>query len=99
MKEIKFEFKSNGEKVKVKAILDDSLTKLSKSKHNQATDIIPELYNEESSWALFFSISDTKSYEVELKLDAYGEKTLTPVKAITWENDIITDVQAVKIKH
>ena len=43
MKSIKCTFKSNGEDVTVTAIVNDELSELSKSKRNQATDIIGEL--------------------------------------------------------
>lgn len=38
-------------------------------------------------------------YEVELKFDiANRQKTLEPLKAITWKDDVINDVQLVTIK-
>jgi len=38
-------------------------------------------------------------YEVELKFDIENrQKTLEPIKAITWEDDVIFDVQSVTTK-
>lgn len=100
MKTIVCSFKSNGEDIKVTAVINDALTELSKSKKNQATDIIDDFMGEENQWALFFEINDKLGYEVQLKV-IDGEKTLKPVKAITWEGGedaVITDVQKVKVK-
>lgn len=99
MKTIKCSFLSNGEQVTVTAIINNELSELSSSKKNQATDIIDDFIMEEEVWCLFFEISDILSYEVQFKAKPEG-KTLTPVKAITWEGGedaVITDVQKVKV--
>lgn len=99
MKTIKCSFQSNGEQVSVTAIINDELSELSSSKKNQATDIIDDFIMEDNVWCLFFEITDTLSYEIEFKTKA-ERKTLTPVKAITWEGGadaVITDVQKVKV--
>ena len=101
MKSIKFTFKSNGEDVTVTAIINDELSELSKSKRNQATDIIDDFIKEDEVWCLFFEISPSLGYEIQFKVDKNGTKTLKPVKAITWEGGddaVITDVQNVTVK-
>ena len=42
MKTLQFNFKSNGENIQLSAIANDSLTELSKSKKNQATNILED---------------------------------------------------------
>lgn len=101
MKSIKCTFKSNGEDVTVTAIINDELSELSKSKRNQATDIIDDFIKEDEVWCLFFEISPSLGYEIQFKVDKNGTKTLKPVKAITWEGGedaVITDVQIVTVK-
>ena len=101
MKSIKCTFKSNGEDVTVTAIINDDLSELSKSKRNQATDIIDDFIKEDEVWCLFFEISPSLGYEIQFKVDKNGTKTLKPVKAITWEGGddaVITDVQNVTVK-
>lgn len=101
MKSIKCTFKSNGEDVTVTAIINDELSELSKSKRNQATDIIEDFIKEDEVWCLFFEISPSLGYEIQFKVDKNGTKTLKPVKAITWEggdDSVITDVQNVTVK-
>lgn len=101
MKTIQFTFKSNGENVKVTAVINDKLTELSKSKKNQATDIIEEDMYEGDAWALFFEANDNLGYEIQMKLDKNSCRTLIPIKAITWvggdDDSVIADVQKVKI--
>lgn len=101
MKSIKCTFKSNGEDVTVTAIVNDELSELSKSKRNQATDIIDDFIKEDEVWCLFFEISPSLGYEIQFKVDKNGTKTFKPVKAITWEGGddaVITDVQNVTVK-
>lgn len=101
MKSIKCTFKSNGEDVTVTAIVNDELSELSKSKRNQATDIIDDFIKEDEVWCLFFEMSPSLGYEIQFKVDKNGTKTLKPVKAITWEGGddaVITDVQNVTVK-
>lgn len=103
MKTIICKFKSEGTDIRKTAVINDSLDALSKSKKNEATDILePEtLYFE--GWCIYFEITETLAYEVMFAYDQENSiKTLNPVKAITWEGtDIdhvaITDVQAVNV--
>jgi len=103
MKTIVCSFKSNGEDIKVTAVINDALTELSKSKKNQATEILDEYCLEDGAWGFIFDVSDDLNYEVHFRLDPEnGEKTLKPIKAITWEGEgdaqTITDVQLVTVK-
>ena len=101
MKQITCKFKSNGENVTVTAIINDELSELSKSKKNQATDIIDDFIKDDEVWCLFFEITPSLSYEIQFKVKDYENKTLSPVKAITWEGGedaVITDVQKVTVK-
>ena len=95
MKTLKCKFKSNGEDVKVTAVINDNLTELSNSKKNEATDIIDDFIMEDNVWCLFFEKSDKLGFELQFRV-IDDNKTLTPVKAITWEGGddaVITDVQ------
>ena len=101
MKTVKCTFKSNGEDVTVTAVINDALSELSKSRKNQATDIIDDFIREDEIWCLFFEISPSLGYEIQFKVDKNEAKTLKPVKAITWEGGedaVITDVQKVTVK-
>ena len=104
MKQITCNFKSNGENITVTGIVSDDLSELSKSKKNQATDIIDDYMEEDSIWLLFFEMSENLGYEIQFKVDKEDgtpRKTLKPVKAITWEGGadaIITDAQKVTVK-
>lgn len=98
---IKCTFKSNGDDVTVTAILNDNLSELSKSKRNQATELIEDFIKEDEVWCLYFEISPVLGYEIQFKVDKNETKTLKPVKAITWEGGddaVITDVQNVTVK-
>lgn len=101
MKTIICKFKSNGEDITATAIVSDDLSTLNKSKKNEATDIIDDFITEDQVWILYFEKSDRLGYEVQLKVDADGNKTLKGQKAITWEGSkgdlVISDVQRVKI--
>lgn len=101
MKTVKCTFKSNGENITVTAIINNELSELSKSRKNQATDIIDDFIQEEEVWCLFFEMSPSLGYEIQFKVDKNETKTLIPVKAITWEGGedaVITDVQKVTVK-
>lgn len=101
MKTVKCTFKSNGEDITVTAIINNELSELSKSRKNQATDIIDDFIQEEEVWCLFFEMSPSLGYEIQFKVDKNETKTLIPVKAITWEGGedaVITDVQNVTVK-
>lgn len=101
MKTIKFTFKSNGDNITKTAVISDDLSTLSKSKKNEATDIYDDFKKEDEIWIIVFEVSDHLLYEVQLKLDVNGNKTLKGMKAITWESEhgelVITDEQRVKI--
>jgi hypothetical protein len=98
MRTIKCTFKSNGEVVKVTAIVSDDLTTLSKSKKNQATDIVDEEWNDGETWGIVFA-GDKADYELHFKMKKQL-RTLKPVKAVTWigvERDIVDDVQKLNV--
>ena len=103
MKKIICKFKSDGKEVSKTAIINDSLDTLSKSKRNEATDIIEPDTLDFEGWCIYFEITETLAYEVMFVYDQEkGIKTLKPVKAITWDgSDIdhvaITDVQALSV--
>ena len=101
MIQIKFQFLSNGDTIKRTAIVKDTLNELSTSNKNEAFDTSMECY-EDGYWSLFFEgYPDHPGviYEVELKFDIENrQKTLEPIKAITWEDDVISDVQSVTTK-
>lgn len=94
MRTIKLQFKSNGETIRKTAILTDDLSELSKSKKNQATDMVD--FPEDEFWSLIFEESEVISYEVEFKYEDYC-KTLKPIKAITWCDGVVDDSQKVKL--
>lgn len=104
MKTIICKFKSDGKDIKKMAILNDSLTDLSKSKKNEATDVLEPGYPGEDLWGIIFDVTETLSYEVDFKVDEEeNQRTLKPIKAITWEGSepdkvTITDVQKVIVK-
>lgn len=102
MKKIVCNFKSNGEKVAVTAIISDDLSSISKDKRNQATDIIDDDMYDHEVWGLFFEMNDHLGYEIQFKVEKDSlRKTLKPVKAVTWEgsddDSVITDVQKVSV--
>lgn len=98
MKTMTFEFLSNGTKIRKRAVISDTLDKLSESKRNEAYDTDCELWAD-GFWSVFFEGDPGIQYEIELKFDKENrQKTLEPIKAITWENDVITDVQTVTVK-
>ena len=92
MKTVTITFKSNGETIKKVAVIKDDLSDLSGSKKNQADTI--EEYVEDGFWALCFGIEDSVVYEIEFAIEDYC-RTLTPIKAITWVDDVIDDVQPI----
>lgn len=97
MKTITCTFKSEGKTIKKTAILSDSLDRLSESKRNEATDILIGC-REDGYWSIIFEEEedDAKMYEIEFKYDE--EKTLTPIKALTWEYSYLADAQFVNVK-
>ena len=99
MKTIICKFKSDGTDIRKTAVINDSLDTLSKSKRNEATDIIEPDTLDFEGWCIYFEITDTLAYEVMFVYDQEKDiKTLKPVKAIPCDgSDIdhvaITDVQ------
>lgn len=94
MRTIKCTFKSNGEVVKVTAIVSDDLTTLSKSKKNQATDILDEEWNDGETWGIVFA-RDKANYELHFKMKDHV-RTLEPDRAVTWvgeDSSIVDDSQ------
>ena len=97
MTTIRCRFTSNGMAVKKTAILTDTLDELSNSQRNEAFDIFSECWAE-GYWSVFFEGEPGTQYEIEFKFDTKNrQKTLEPIKAITWEDDIITDVQKAQV--
>lgn len=98
---IKCIFKSEGTVVTKTAILNDALNELSKSKKNEAIDIYMEEYDE-GFWSVFFEGEHGTVYEVEFKFDTENrQKTLQPIKAVTWggeDSSIVIDSQIVSVK-
>lgn len=100
MKTIICKFKSEGKDVQMTVILNDELTELSKSKKNQATDIITDFMEEDGEWSVFCDREETEKielgYELVFKVEEF-QQTLKPVKAITWVGGIITDSQKMRV--
>ena len=100
MRTIKCTFKSNGEVVKVTAIVSDDLTTLSKSKKNQATDIVDEEWNDGETWGIVFA-GDKADYELHFKMKDHV-RTLEPDRAVTWvgeDRSIVDDSQYFTVKQ
>lgn len=94
---IKCKFISEDKLVKKTAVLSDDLRSLSQSKKNECCDIQHETFVD-GYWSIFFEGEPGVQYEVEFKFDrANSQETLEPVKAITWHNDVIVDVQSVGV--
>ena len=69
MKTIICKFKSNGEDKTKTAILTDDLSTLSKSKKNEATDIIDDFIAEDEVWIIYFEENEHLGYEIQLKVN------------------------------
>lgn len=99
MRTIKCTFKSNGEVVKVTAIVSDDLTTLSKSTKNQATDIVGEEWDDYETWSIYFA-GDKADYELHFKIND-DVRTLEPDRAVTWvgeDRSIVDDSQYFTVK-
>lgn len=100
MKTIKCKFKSDGKDVCMTAIMSDDLSELSRSKKNQATDIITDFILAEEEWSLFFDRQEKEGvelgYECIFKAED-GQQTLKPLRAVTWLGGIVTDSQWLEI--
>ena len=93
MKTLTITFKSNCETVKKVAVIKDDLSALSSSKKNEADTM--EQYPDDGFWSIFFGCEDSVGYEIEFAIEDYC-RTLTPIKAITWVDDVIDDVQPIE---
>ena len=90
-------FMSEEKLVKKTAILSDDLNSLSKSRKNECWDVQHETYGD-GYWSIFFEGEPGIQYEVEFKFDRVNRQmTLEPIKAITWKDDAIVDVQSVEV--
>lgn len=97
MTTIRCNFLSEGKTVKKTAILSDNLHTLSESQKNECYEINVETYGD-GYWSIFFEGEPETQYEVEFKFDrANRQMTLEPIKAITWKDDAIVDVQSVEV--
>ena len=99
MKTIICKFKSDDTDIRKTAVINDSLDTLSKSKRNEATDIIEPDTLDFEGWCIYFEITDTLAYEV---MFVYDQENGIKTKAITWDgSDIdhvaIIDVQTVSV--
>ena len=97
---LNIEFKSNGETVKKTAMFKSigNNPELSISKKNDAYDANIDDYGD-GFWVILFEAEAGVMYEVQLEYDLEcHQPTLRPIKAITWLNDVIDDVQTVEIK-
>lgn len=100
MKTIICKFKSNGTVVTKTAVISDSLDSLSKSKKNEATEIIEPDDIDFEGWSLYFGITDTLVYEIMFKYDEENDiKKLKPIKAITWDGDDIDHVAIIDVQR
>ena len=91
MKTIICKFKSDGKDIRKIAVINDTLDGLSKSKKNEATDILEPDKVDFEGWSIIFEITDTLIYEVMFVYDQENcIKTLNPVKAITWDGPTST---------
>ena len=101
MKTIICKFKSEGKNIRKTAILNDTLDELSKSEKNEAYDIYMEEYGG-GEWSVFFEGEPGTEYEVVFKFDTENrQKTLEPLRAVTWGGDdasVVTDSQLVSVK-
>ena len=68
MKTIICKFKSEGKTVKKTAILTDSLNELSKSKKNEATELVEA--DDLSYWSLYFCVSEALAMKLNLSTTA-----------------------------
>lgn len=100
MRELRISFDSNGQHLKKVAMFKTfgNQPELSKSKRNEAVDVQME-FDVEGYWSITFEGEAGTLYEIELVYDKENRQpTVTPIKAITWQNDVITDVQQAEVK-
>ncbi len=97
-----FNFMSNNTPVKktamFKSIGNGFDMVLSESRKNEAYDADIELYAD-GIWCIYFEGENGISYEIQMRYDLDDRMpTLEPIKAITWKDDYIDDVQTVTVK-
>lgn len=92
MKQVTLKFKSRGTAIKKVVVIKDDLSDLSKSKRNENVFIFSE--PDDGYWAIYFSGDNEIDYEIQFAVEDY-RRTLIPIKAITWVNDVIQDVQLI----
>lgn len=85
---ITIEFEYEGKKHNLRAMLNNSLTELSKSKKNDATEIIDD-YGDEERWSIIFGQYDLYVEAVMYRDGEDGDKTTSVDYAILWNGDII----------
>lgn len=85
---IKIEFDYEGKKHALKAMLNNDLSQLSKSKNNDATEIVDD-FGDEERWSIIFDQHDGRSLEVVMYRDSDGEKTVEADYTIIWNGDTI----------
>lgn len=100
---IKIRFKFENRKHTLTAILKDNWT-LSKSRKNQATDII-ENYGDDSRWSIVFDLDNEIMYEAVMLRDVNGDKSMKVEYVIIWGGtdrsailDSVTAISSVNIK-
>lgn len=98
---IKIEFEYEGKQHNLKAILNNDLSKLSKSKDNDATEIVDD-FGDEDRWSIIFGEYDELYVEAVLYRNSEsGDKTPDVDYAIIWNGDVIEaeiDVKSI-VKH
>ena len=85
---ITIEFEYEGKKHNLKAMLNNSLTELSKSKKNDATEIIDD-FGDEDRWSIIFGQYELFVEAVMYRDSEDGEKTTSVDYAIIWNGDIM----------
>lgn len=85
---ITIEFEYEGKKHNLKAMLNNSLTELSKSKKNDATEIIDNTGDDER-WSIIFGEYDLFVEAVMYRDSEDGDKTTSVDYAIIWNGEIL----------
>lgn len=84
---IKIEFEYDGKQHNLKAMLNNDLSKLSKNKNNDATEIVDDFVDDER-WSIIFDEYEL-NVEVVMYRDDDGEKTPEADYAIIWNGDTV----------
>ena len=85
---ITIEFEYEGKKHNLKAMLNNTLTELSKSKKNDATEINDD-FGDEDRWSIIFGQYDLFIEAVMYRDSDDGEKTTSVDYIIIWNGDVI----------